>query len=96
MADMLTPADFRSLDAPLQLDLANGAAPVELSVDSVELLPAHRLREAPFSLILRGPRTPLLAQATYAVQHPRHGRIDLFLVPLGQDANGTRYEVTFN
>jgi len=65
-------------------------------VVSIDPLPPHRLRAAPFTLILRGPRTPLLAQATYAVRHPRRGMIEIFLVPIGQDADGTRYEVTFN
>ena len=96
MADMLVPDDFRALEAPLQVDRGDGAAPVELSVVSVEVLPTHRLRVEPFSLILRGPRTPMLAQATYAVRHPRHGTIEVFLVPIGQDADSSRYEATFN
>lgn len=93
MSAPLVPDDFRSLAAPLKLE---APAPVELSVESVEDLPAHRLRPAPFSLVLRGPRAPLLPQATYALVHPRLGRIEVFLVPLGQDAQGTRYEATFN
>jgi hypothetical protein len=98
MADTLRPEDFRSLDAPLTIDLRVGeaSARLELAVESVQDLPPHRLREAPFSLVLRGPRAPLLAQATYALAHPRLGPIELFLVPIGQDAQSTRYEATFN
>ena len=96
MADTLVPDDFRALEAPLQVDRGEGAPPIELSVESVDSLPTHRLRAEPFSLILRGPRAPMLTQATYAVRHPRHGTIALFLVPIGQDSNGTRYEATFN
>jgi hypothetical protein len=30
------------------------------------------------------------------VHHPRRGTIEVFLVPIGQDAAGCRYEATFN
>jgi hypothetical protein len=98
MADPLKPQDFQSLAEPLRLDVTIAGAPVavELRVESVDPLPPHRLREAPFSLVLAGPRSPLLPQATYAVRHPRLGPVDLFLVPVGQDAQASRYEVTFN
>ena len=98
MADVLVPADFRGLDAPLELEASISGAPVrlQLAVEAVAPLPAHRLRAEPFSLILRGPRAPLVPQATYALSHPRLGRIELFLVPVGQDAAATRYEVVFN
>lgn len=98
MADTLTPADFRALAAPLQLEanVAGASMTLQLGVEAVDALPAHRLRAEPFSLVLRGPPTPVLPQATYAVRHPRLGSIELFLVPLSQDAQATRYEVLFN
>ena len=98
MADLLVPGDFHALDAPLEIEASVAGAPVkvQLAVESVAPLPAHRLRAEPFSLMLRGPRTPLLPQATYALRHPRLGTIELFLVPVGQDAEATRYEALFN
>jgi hypothetical protein len=98
MADTLTPADFRSLEAPLQVEVpaAGGPMTLELAVASVEELPPHRLRPQPFSLILRGARERPLVQGTYALRHPRLGRIDVFLVPIAPDAGGARYEATFN
>ncbi len=98
MADLLVPDDFRALDAPLQVDLGTGssAATLDLAVESVKALPTHRLRAEPFAVILRGPRAPLLAQATYALRHPRLGPIPVFLVPVAQDAEATLYEATFN
>ena len=98
MTETLRPDDFRGLDAPLTVELPAGSAPVTvaLAVQSVATLPPHRMREAPFSLVLRGPRTPLLAQATYALLHPRLGRVEIFLVPIAQDAQGASYEATFN
>ena len=98
MADILVPGDFNALDAPLELEASVAGAPVrlQLAVEAVAPLPAHRLRAEPFSLVLRGPRTPLLPQATYALRHPHLGKIELFLVPVGQDAEATRYEALFN
>jgi hypothetical protein len=97
MPGVLRPEDFRGLDGPLLVEgAANPPANVALTVESVDALPAHRMREAPFSLVLRGPRAPALAQGTYVVGHPRLGPVQLFLVPIAQDAQGMRYEVTFN
>lgn len=98
MAAELVPDDFRALADPLAVDAAPGGASVaiELHVDSVTPLPAHRLRAEPFSLVLRGPATPLLPQATYRLRHPRLGQIELFLVPISRDAQAARYEATFN
>lgn len=99
MADIvIKPDHFRGLGEPLRvaLDRDGEAATVELRVQSVEALPAHRFREEPFSLVLAGPRAPVLPQATYALRHPSLGAIEVFLVPIGQDADATRYEATFN
>lgn len=48
-----------------------------------------------FSLDFRGPRDPVLAQATYAVRHDELGTLELFLVPVGRDEDGTSYEAAF-
>ena len=98
MSNVLKPADFQSLSAPLILNVRIGEAetPVELAVTSVRLHPTHRFREQPFSLSLSGPRQPALPQGIYPLRHPQLGRVDLFLVPSGQDAQSTQYEVTFN
>ena len=98
MPDLLKPEAFASLTGPLKVSAKIGAAAttIELTVLSVQLHAPHRFRDAPFSLTLSGPRNPLLPQGTYAVQHPVLGVIDLFLVPLGQDAQSTQYAVTFN
>ena len=94
----LRPEDFRGLDRPLTVELGTAGAPltVHLAVESVDPLPPHRMRGAPFSVVLRGPREPLLPQATHALLHPSLGRVDVFLVPIAQDAQAARYEATFN
>lgn len=48
-----------------------------------------------FSLVFRGPADPVLRQGTYAVTHDALGEQELFLVPLGRDADGVRYEAAF-
>ena len=50
----------------------------------------------PFSLIFRGPAQPLLPQAIYDFEHPIHGVIPIFIVPLGTDADGVTYEAVFS
>ena len=48
-----------------------------------------------FSLLFRGPADPLLPQRTYRLEHPELGGLDIFLVPLGPDSEGMRYEAVF-
>ena len=45
------------------------------------------------SLIFQGPEEPVLAQATYSLQHPSLGAFALFLVPIaGPDPTIRRYQ----
>ena len=48
-----------------------------------------------FSLIFRGPSAPQLSQGTWVLDHDEIGELALFLVPLGPDAEGPRYEAAF-
>ncbi len=54
-----------------------------------------RARREPFSLVFRGPKAPLLVQRIYRVHHDQMGDLDFFLVPIGPDAEGMRYEAIF-
>ena len=51
----------------------------------------------PFSLTFRGPAEPVLPQAIYPVEHPKLGKLEIFLVPIGPDPKekGMRYEAVF-
>ena len=79
-----------ALGAPwdLQLELAEVAA---LSTQT-SFTGAFR---APFRLIFHGPAQPVHPQATLPLDHPELGRVEIFLVPLGPDAVGMRYEAIF-
>jgi hypothetical protein len=50
----------------------------------------------PFSIVLRGPSEPVIAQRIFALTHVSLGTLDLFLVPIGPDEQGMRYEAVFN
>lgn len=71
-------------------------------VDAV-LVEANSLREAQgagarshqFSLVWRGPPGAVLPQQIHTVSHPLLGTLDLFLVPIGPDTEGMRYQAVF-
>jgi hypothetical protein len=48
-----------------------------------------------FSLLFHGPRDPQLSQGLWELDHDTMGELALFLVPLGPDAEGPRYEAAF-
>jgi hypothetical protein len=83
----------------IHFDPTGPAVEVELIQASL-LHPRTRMGERPpregFSLIFRGPGEPWFPQRIYRVEHQRMGSFDLFLVPIGPDAAGMRYEAVFN
>jgi hypothetical protein len=53
-------------------------------------------RPQPFSVLFRGDRKSYLPQSIYRVEHERMGAMEIFLVPIGPDEKGMRYEAVFN
>jgi len=50
-----------------------------------------------FSLVFRGETTRALGQNTYAFDHSRLGRFEMFIVPVGREnQDGCYYEAVFN
>jgi hypothetical protein len=49
-----------------------------------------------FSLFFYGPGDIMLKQGTFTLEHPALGEVILFMVPVGRDPRGFRYEVVFN
>jgi hypothetical protein len=70
--------------------------PVDLVLTDATELPMASARpgRAPFSVVFRGPAA-IYPQRTYQLEHPRLGPFELFLVPIGTDADGVRYEAVF-
>ena len=95
MIDKLTRLDFEAL-APGSLRVRMGEQEVPLDLVEVRDLPDRSSRDKPFALVLQGPRSPFLPQAIHTLIHPVHGALELFMVPIGQDASHTRYELVFN
>lgn len=55
------------------------------------------LARIPFSLVFQ--TTAIMSgfpQGLYTLQHPEGGDIQIFLVPIGPDSNGMRYEAIFS
>ena len=69
---------------------------VEVADLGAEGAAAAPSRRRPFSLIFRAPGGVYLPQRIYALEHPTLGRLMLFLVPLGPDQGGMRYQAVFS
>ena len=92
----IRPEDFEPLLGSY-LELRAGALTLATEVLALKRLPSHRLRaHPPFALVLRGGREPTLGQGMVVLAHPTLGALEFFAVPLGQDTQGMRYEITFN
>jgi hypothetical protein len=71
-----------------------GNLPLPLELFAVtEKGPSQQVEQ--FSLVFRGPLKTHFPQGTYAVEHEKLGKFDLFLVPLGPDSSGMCYQATF-
>jgi hypothetical protein len=91
----LTAADFSPLlHERFRFDAA-GASPFDVELIDVSESGAPGQARAQFALTFRGGPEPPLPQRIYSVEHDRIGRLDLFVVPLGPDDLGQRYEAAF-
>ena len=101
MLDKVTRDIFAAhLGGKFQIELAPGNS-VEAQLIEVNPLAGNRLptgaeRRAPFSLLFRLPPGIRVAQSIYPLDHPQLGRLDIFLVPVRQDAEGLVLEAIFN
>jgi hypothetical protein len=71
---------------------------LELTLDAADVraAPADSEARTPFSLVFTAPADPLLGQGMYAIDHPQLGVLEIFIVPIGRDEGGTRYEAVFS
>src|SRR5262245_19790788 len=75
-------------DATLSLEL--------VSSDSLSSATVERSARAPFALVFRSPGERRYAQQQiYTVRHAELGAMEIFLVPIGPDEGGMRYEAVF-
>lgn len=70
----------------------------ELALELVEVrgtgLQGKAAREQ-FSVHFRGPGQPSLPQRIYRLENTEMGALDIFLVPIARDDEGTTYEAAF-
>jgi hypothetical protein len=77
----------------------DGVPDIALTLKQADLLnPAYGLKgvRPPFSLIFLATDPRVLPQRLYRLEHERLGAVTIFLVPIAKDAEGVRYQATFN
>jgi hypothetical protein len=98
MLDSVSREGFaQHLGTMFKLHIADSAAlPLELfevtDLSNEKLVPQMEQ----FSLLFRGPATPHFPQGIYTLEHENLGKAALFVVPIGPDSLGMRYQVIFN
>ncbi|MDB5035583.1 MAG: hypothetical protein JWQ98_2824 [Chlorobi bacterium] len=102
--DMFTPL----LNEIFKIDVAEGE-PLDLKLVQARAKQLHpsdfrygeqpseaSVRSDPFGLVFATSLDYFLAQGIYSIHHDAIGRNSIFIVPIGRDADGFRYEAVFN
>lgn len=97
----VTLADFETVrNEPVLLVAANGS--LALSIDEIRQMGSGTgVRDGgAFSVLFRGPQAPFIEQGMYRLEigagdAGNRGSLELFLVPVGKDADGCLYEAVF-
>ncbi|HYG47035.1 MAG TPA: hypothetical protein VD846_03745 [Allosphingosinicella sp.] len=76
-------------------ELVLGEETIPLTLTRVQALRPSGREAGAFTLDWRGPPEPVLPQAIYTLRQAEDS-FEMFIVPLGQDPDGARYEAVFN
>jgi hypothetical protein len=79
-----------------ELEVAPGEAVAFELVAADALAPSAATPRTPFVLTFRSGEPTVRPQRIYALTHPAMGRLEIFLVPVGRDPAGVRYEAVFS
>lgn len=97
MLQHLTPSSFEALVGTSFRIHYDSESPLEAVLYEVKRHEQHPgPRSEPFSALFRGALRPILPQGIYRVEHETMGTLEIFLVPIGPEAQGMRYEAVFN
>lgn len=98
MSELLHLSDFAPfIDQEFQIGFTPELTLPAILVQAVELDSYSPADRKPFSLIFRTEqKNEYFAQAIRILHHPDKGEISIFLVPLGPDQKGMRYEAIFS
>ncbi len=99
LLERLTSTDFQPyLHQAFQISLDGLETPYALELVEIKdlgMTPTDPGRR-PFSLLFCNPDTShYLLQRIYRLEHAQMGALELFLVPVGPDGSGMRYEAIF-
>ena len=99
MSEFQTEAEFRKhVNTPFRVQV-NAPKPIDLTLVEVESRPSDAHEEQGmerYSVFFLGSPEFLLPQNTYRLAHEQMGEFDLFLVAIGLEPNGYRYEAVYN
>ncbi len=95
---ILTKQDFESiLDKEVVIHFSDNYILKAEVISIKEGMPIGKDIRTPFSIVLRTEqKNEYFEQGTYTIKHPDKGEIPLFLVPLGPDEIGMKYEAVFS
>lgn len=99
MSDALATLTIETFERHLNdsFRLAQGNESVAVTLIDAKALgsPEPAAPRRSFSLLFRGPGEPVLPQQVYRLEHDSLGAMEIFVVPVGPDTEGMRYEVIF-
>ena len=99
MSDIQTEAEFaKNVDTNFRIELEeSGHMDLKLvAVTPRKIEPHEQPGMERFSAVFSGPLDFFLPQQTYHMSHPEMGEFDVFLVAIGREADGFRYEAVYN
>jgi hypothetical protein len=106
MLDKLRSDDFQPYLNQKFVITDAGLEPIEIELIEVSDYSYSRQQDTtkrkPFSVVFRGPkqdnegRLSYLPQRIYRIEHEQMGTFDIFIVPIGPDDVGMRYEAVFS
>lgn len=91
-------SDFKPfLDQTFKVQFENDKILDAVLIDVTEHQPVKGIKRVPFTLIFRtNQKEAYYIQSTYILIHPDHGSIPIFLIPIGPDKDGMKYQAIFN
>ncbi|HKR12120.1 MAG TPA: hypothetical protein VJT15_08690 [Pyrinomonadaceae bacterium] len=99
MSEWQTAEEFQQhLNTPFRVQV-DAPKPIDIMLIGVESRPVDASEEQGmerFSAFFKSPLEFFIPQGTYRLAHPEMGEFDVFLVGIGQDPNGFRYEAVYN
>lgn len=99
MSQFQTEEEFRQhLNTSFRVQV-NAPKPIDLTLVAVESRPSDSTEEQGmerFSVFFSGSPEFLLPQSLYRLIHPEMGEFEIFLVAIGKEADGYRYEAVYN